>query len=53
MNVSYDLTESLVVSFEGINVTGENIRQHNRNDRMVRYLDDLGPRYQIGVRYQF
>lgn len=53
MNVSYDITDSLSVSIEGINITGEDLRQSGRNDRMVWFYDDLGARWQAGVRYKF
>ena len=53
MNVTYHLTENLDVSLEGINVTGEDRREHARNKDMLWGLDDLGARYQVGVRYTF
>lgn len=53
LNVSYDVTDELNVFFEGLNVTGENIRHHGRSDAMMWYLEDLGPRYQLGARYTF
>jgi TonB-dependent receptor len=53
LNVSYDVTEQLTVSFEGINVTGENSRSHGRNSAMMWDMYDLGARYQVGARYVF
>ncbi len=53
MSVSYDVNERLTVSVEGLNLTGEDSRSHARNEAMLWYLTDLGPRYQIGVRYDF
>lgn len=53
LNVSYDLTDNLVVSFEGINITGEDRREFARNKAMLWGLEDLGARYQLGVRYTF
>ena len=52
-NVSYDITEDLTVSFEGINITDENIRRHGRTSAMLWKLDELGARYALGVRYKF
>lgn len=52
-NVSYEVIDDLSVSLEGINVTGEDRREHARNKKMVLGLEDLGARYQIGVRYNF
>lgn len=53
VNVTYSITDSLSISAEGINVTGEDSRTHQRNAKMMESLRDLGPRYQIGARYSF
>lgn len=53
LNVTYHITDDLSVSFEGLNVTGEDRREHARNSNMMWGYDDLGPRYQIGARYTF
>ncbi|MBB3062491.1 TonB-dependent receptor [Microbulbifer rhizosphaerae] len=53
LNVSYEVNDQLSVAFEGINITGEDIEQYNRNERMVRFMDDLGARYQVGAHYKF
>lgn len=53
LNLSYEVTDALSVSFEGINVTGEDSRTHGRNSNMLMELRDLGPRYQVGARYTF
>nr|WP_136252831.1 TonB-dependent receptor [Ningiella ruwaisensis] len=53
VNLSYDFNDQLTVFLEGINVTGENERSHMRNERMIWTLNDLGARYQLGVRYVF
>ena len=53
MNVTYHVTDNLAVSFEGINITGEDRREHARNSNMMWGYDDLGARYQAGVRYTF
>src|SRR5690606_2014723 len=53
VNVTYAVTDSLSISAEGINVTGEDSRTHQRNSAMMESLRDLGPRYQIGARYTF
>lgn len=53
LNVSYAVTDSLSVSLEGLNVTGEDSRSHGRNKAMMFDLRDLGPRYQVGARYTF
>lgn len=53
MNVTYHITDNLAVSFEGINITGEDRREHARNSNMMWGYDDLGARYQAGIRYKF
>ncbi|MES2823448.1 MAG: TonB-dependent receptor [Pseudomonadota bacterium] len=52
-NVTYNITDDLAVSLEGINLTGEDRREHARNEQMMWGYDDLGARYQIGARYKF
>ena len=53
LNVSYDINEQIAVSFEGINLTGEDQRIYHRVPEQVYYVYELAPRYQIGVRYKF
>ena len=51
--MSYDINEQIAVSFEGINLTGEDQRIYHRVPEQVYYVYELAPRYQIGVRYKF
>ncbi|TVZ37723.1 TonB-dependent receptor [Alteromonadaceae bacterium 2753L.S.0a.02] len=53
LNVSYDINDMFSVFFEGLNVTGENYREHQRTTAMIQYLEELGPRYQVGARFNF
>jgi TonB-dependent receptor len=53
LNVSYDINEQLAVSFEGINLTGEDQRIYHRVPEQVFYVYELAPRYLLGVRYKF
>ncbi|ROQ21691.1 TonB-dependent receptor [Marinimicrobium koreense] len=53
VSVSYEIIEDLFVSFEGLNITGEDSRSHGRNYEMMWDLRDLGPRYTVGARYSF
>ena len=53
LNVSYDITDNIAVSFEGLNITGEDRREYARSEAMMWGLEDLGARYQIGARYKF
>ncbi|RYZ82782.1 MAG: hypothetical protein EOO68_33860 [Moraxellaceae bacterium] len=54
-NVSYAVPQidGLSVSLEGINLTGENFRSHARSVNQLVSLQDLGARYNLGVRYSF
>jgi len=52
-NLAYTFNEHLTVSLEGLNVTGENLRQYGRSKAQLWYLQDLGARYQVGLRYNF
>lgn len=53
LNVSYDLTDNLSIFVEALNLTGEDIRHHNRTERQPWYLEELDARYQLGARYTF
>jgi TonB-dependent receptor len=52
-NISYDLTDNIVISFEAINITGENNRDYNRAINQVWFARENAPRYALGVRYKF
>ncbi|MEP7243290.1 MAG: TonB-dependent receptor [Gammaproteobacteria bacterium] len=53
VSVSYNISNALTVSFEGLNLTGEDVRQHGRSPLQLWYLEEQGPRYQLGARYKF
>ncbi|WP_202841723.1 TonB-dependent receptor [Luteimonas saliphila] len=53
VNVSYQVSENLILSLEGINLTDETMRTHARHENMVRFATQTGPRYMFGVRYKF
>ncbi|MED5490476.1 MAG: TonB-dependent receptor, partial [Pseudomonadota bacterium] len=53
MSVSYDVTESLTVFFEGINITDEELTRRGRlSEHFVQQVAD-GARYAVGVRASF
>ncbi len=52
-SVSYDVTDNVTLSVEGLNITGEDSRLYGRSERQMYSLEDLGARYQVGVRYTF
>ena len=53
LSLGYDLSDNLSVSFDAINLTGEDIRWHGRSERHMVRLEDQDPRYAVGVRYKF
>jgi TonB-dependent receptor len=53
LSIGYDLTEQLSVTFEGLNLTGEDVRTYGRSVRQLWYLEEQGPRYALGARYKF
>ena len=53
LNVSYDINEHVAVSFEAINITGEDQRVYHRVPEQFYYSYELSPRYLIGARYRF
>lgn len=53
LNVSYDVTDALQVSFEAINLTGENLRTFGRDSSDFWFIQELDPRYLVGARYKF
>jgi TonB-dependent receptor len=53
LSVGYDFNENLSVTFEAINLTGEDIRWHGRSEMQLFRLEDQFARYAIGARYKF
>lgn len=53
LSVGYDINDHLAVSFEAVNLTGEDIRWHGRSDKQMWRLEDQGARYALGARYKF
>ncbi len=52
-SVSYELTDNLTVSLEGLNITDETTRQYGRHTGMTFNYIETGARYNLGVRYNF
>ena len=52
-NVSYDVNDSVAVSFEGINLLSETIRTYARTERQLYFAQELAPRYLLGLRARF
>ena len=55
ISVSYDVpdVDGLTVIFEGINITDEYSRRHGRAPSQLLNFTQTGPRYALGVRYNF
>ena len=53
LSVGYDFNDHLSVTFEAINLTGEDIRIHGRSELQLFRLEDQFARYAIGARYKF
>lgn len=53
LKVSYMFNDHFSVFFEGLNVTGEDRRDHGRSIHQIEYMEDLGARYQVGGYYNF
>ena len=53
VSIGYEINENLTFTAEGINVTSENYRTFARANAQLITLEDLGARYQVGLRYTF
>jgi TonB-dependent receptor len=52
-NISYDVTENIAVSFEGVNLTSESLRQYGRDKKALVFAQELKPRFLAGARFRF
>jgi len=52
-NVTWSMNERLSLFVEGINLTDETQRIHNRHRNMLVSATQTGPRYMFGLRYKF
>ncbi|HVQ12184.1 MAG TPA: TonB-dependent receptor [Vicinamibacterales bacterium] len=53
LSVGYDISDSFAVSFEALNLAGEDVRWHGRSELQLWRLEDQGARYALGARYKF
>ena len=53
LSVGYDVNDNLSLSFEGLNLTEEDVRWHGRSKKQMWFLEDQGARYSLGARYKF
>jgi TonB-dependent receptor len=53
LSLGYEFNENFSISFEGINLTEEDVRWHGRSKKQLWRLEDQGARYALGARYKF
>jgi TonB-dependent receptor len=53
VNISYDITERIAVSFEGINLLSEPVRTYGRDETNLWFAQELKPRFILGARFRF
>lgn len=53
LNVSYDVTENIALSFEAINLTGSNTKTFARTENQPWFIVEGRPRYYVGARFRF
>jgi TonB-dependent receptor len=53
LSLGFDINDNISVSFDAINLTGEDIRWHARSENQMVRLEDQTARYAIGARYKF
>ena len=52
-SIGYQVTEQLSMSFAGINITGEDPRNHGRTANQLTFAEEWDARYELGIRYTF
>jgi TonB-dependent receptor len=52
-NIGYDVSEKFSVTFEGVNLTSEPLRQYARSVNQLVFAQELKPRFLLGARYKF
>jgi TonB-dependent receptor len=53
LSVGYQFSDNLSLSFEGLNISEEDVRWRGRSDNMVWLVEEQGARYAFGARYRF
>ncbi len=53
LNVGYEVTDNLQVTFEAINLTGEDVSHFGRDESNIWFKQELSARYMLGARYSF
>lgn len=53
LSITYDITENIQMSFEGVNLTSEPVRTYARDKDQLWFAQELKPRFYLGARYRF
>jgi TonB-dependent receptor len=53
LNISYDITPQIAVSFEGINIFEEGVSTYARSSTQVWFAAEQAARYLVGARFRF
>ncbi len=53
LSLNYDVNDHFAISFEAINITGEDQRTFHRVPEQVYFTYELSPRYVLGARYRY
>ncbi|WP_140984579.1 TonB-dependent receptor domain-containing protein, partial [Asticcacaulis tiandongensis] len=53
VSVNYEITPSILLTFEGLNLTNEHLRTFGRDKSNLYFAQELDTRYQLGVRFKF
>ena len=53
LSASYEVSESLTILFDGINVLDAYSKTYGREETQVLNINQTGPRYNLGFRYTF
>ena len=53
ISASYEFSDNLTIFMDGINVTDEGYKNYGRTERQALRVGNTGPRYNLGIRYDF
>ena len=52
-NISWNVTDNIAVSFEGVNLLSEPLVQYGRDEQALVFAQELKPRFLLGGRFRF
>ena len=53
MSVTYDITPNVTISFQGVNMTNEDVRTYGRDKEQLWFAQELDARYYLGASFRF